>query len=168
MGVGKSTLARGIAARRRLALNLDIDDLRMRLGEWRDEPASKQIARSLGFGLASSHLQDGHDVVLPALICRFEVIDHVAAIAAAAGATFTEVVLVAPVDEILARLVTSRSVQAPHPRDGVQDDEFREHVEFALRELRQRASTRPGVHLIHVAGMDSDAALARVCSAIAW
>ena len=167
MGVGKSTIARRLSARRDLALALDIDELRVRLGGWRERPESKQVARSLGFDLCRSHLEAGHDVVLPALICAFDVIDHVEELTLAAGAAYTEVVLVAPADEVLRRLVEQPSGE-PHPRDGLAPDEYRGHVEFALNALRNRANTRPNAHLIDLAGMDADRAVECVVQAIGW
>lgn len=167
MGVGKSTLARKLVGRRRLALDVDIDELRIRLGSWREDPESKPVARALGFGLTRNHLEAGHDVLLPALICRFDVIDQIEAIAMDVGAEFTEVVLVAPADEILERLATQESAE-PHPRDGLSVDEFRSHVEFALQELRRRAELRPNALLVDLSGLDAQGAVAIVSSAIGW
>lgn len=167
IGVGKSTLARGIVARRRLALEVDIDEIRVRLGSWREDPESKQVARALGFRRARSHLDSGFDVVLPQLLVRFEVIDHVEAIAQAAGAAFTEVVLVAPTDEILARLAEPSGIE-PHPRDHLGVPELRNHIEFAVEALRRRARERSNALLVDLTGMDAERALEQVCSAIGW
>jgi predicted kinase len=168
MGVGKSTIAASLVAQRRLALNVDIDELRVRLGGWQGNPDAKQVARSLGFGLAASHLRDGHDVVLPALFCDFGVIDKVAAIAKTAESTYTEVVIVASLDEVVARLVADRVASRPHPRDEIDDAEFVEHVRFALKVLTERAETRPRAHLINVSGMNAATAADAVCSAVGW
>lgn len=168
MGVGKSTLAANLVARRRLALNVDIDELRVRLGGWRESADSKPVARALGFGLAASHLRDGHDVVLPALVCDFAVIDKVQTITATAGAGFTEVVVVASLDEIVARLRSDRINSRPHPRDEVRDDHFVEHVRYALEVLTERAAKVPEIHLIDVTGLDALAAAESLSSAIGW
>ena len=165
-GVGKSTVSAGLIERRALALNVDIDELRMRLGGWRDHPEAKAVARSLGFGLAKNHLDAGHDVVMPQLLCRFEVIDQLSFLATSSGAAFVEVVLVAPVEEILRRLTAGDD--SPHPRDHLSTDELRSHIEFADRELRRRADLAPDAVLVDVGYMREPDALSKVVSAIGW
>ena len=138
----------------------------MRLGGWRDEPEAKSVARSLGFGLARSHLEAGYDVVLPQLLCRFEVIDHLSSVASSAGAGFVEVVLVSPPEEILDRLTPGSD--SPHPRDHLSTDELRSHIDYALAELRRRVDDQPSALLIDIGGMPEGEALSKVCSAIGW
>ena len=168
MGVGKSTLAAALVAKRRLALNVDIDDLRVRLGGWAKDPDAKPVARSLGFGLAAKHLRDGYDVVLPALLCDFEVVDEVAALTTNAGAAYTEVVVVASLEEIVARLRADRTPARPHPRDSITDDDYLGHVRYALQVLTQRASERPSVRLVDISGLGASAAAEAVASAVEW
>lgn len=166
IGVGKSAIAGGLIASRRLALNLDIDELRVRLGGWRKDAEAKAVARSLGFGLARSHLESGYDVVLPQLLVRFEVIDEVASIAASAGAEFIEVVLVAPVQAILDRL--DGATATSHPRDHLSRDELRKHIDYALRELRRRVDVQPNALLVDTGDLGVDEARAAVQAAIGW
>ena len=138
----------------------------MRLGGWRDDPGAKPAARSLGFGLAEAHLEAGHDVVLPQLLCRFEVIDHLSSLAASSGAEFVEVVLVAPPEEIIGRLAGYGD--APHPRDHLSTDDLRSQIDFALGELRRRVELQPNALLVDVGGMQEGEAISKVCSAIHW
>lgn len=63
---GKSTVAAALVARRPLALNLDVDIVRGSLGQWRNTPADAGIAaRRLAIAMATTHLGQGHDVVVP-------------------------------------------------------------------------------------------------------
>jgi len=65
-GVGKSALARAYVATRPGALNLDIDILRTLLGgPWED---TAEAGRSLALTLIESHLDSGHEVVVPQLV----------------------------------------------------------------------------------------------------
>lgn len=166
IGVGKSTIADGLIGSRRLALHVDVDELRVRLGGWRNDTEAKSIARALGFGLARSHLESGYDVALPQLLVRFEVIDQVASIAASAGAEFIEVVLVAPVQEILNRL--DDTTVRPHPRDHLSREELREHIDYALKQLHRRVDVQPNALLVDVGNLGVDEARAAVQAAIRW
>jgi len=160
-GIGKSTIASGLVQRRPLALDLDIDQLRVRLGRWEDDEESKRLARSLGFGMASTHLAAGHDVVLPQLLVRFEVVDHLARLAHDAGAELVEVLLVAPVEEIVARFGGD---DGPHPRALFTLDELRAQVVDCLDRLRQRT----GANVVDVGGLGPGGALQRVAETIGW
>jgi predicted kinase len=92
--VGKSTLARRYAEEHRLALVLDIDQVRGMLGRWREDAgAAGLLARSVAIAAAQAHLASGHDVVVPQLVGRVEFIERLAATAAEAGAEFREVFL---------------------------------------------------------------------------
>jgi predicted kinase len=166
-GIGKSTIAKGLVARRSLALDLDIDELRVRLGNWQSEPESKKVARSLAFELARIHLEAGRDVVLPQLLVRRDVISQVEAIGAAAGAAFLEVILVAPAEEILDRLRIA-GAQESHPRGLFKLDELASQVTYALGELRSQAAARPEACLVDIGGADPAAALTRVVDRIGW
>ena len=165
-GVGKSTIAGGLIESRRLALNVDIDELRVRLGGWRNDTQAKPMARFLGFGLAKSHLESGFDVVLPQLLVRFEVIDQVASIAASVGAEFVEVVLVAPLQAILDRLTDS--TVTPHPGDHLSRDELRQRIGYSLQQLRRRVDVQPNALVVDIGDLGADEARAAVQAAIGW
>ena len=49
-GVGKSTVAAAIVADLPLALCIDIDVVRTRIGRWVEQPESKRLAREVGEG----------------------------------------------------------------------------------------------------------------------
>ena len=123
--VGKSTVAKALASRRPLALNLDIDDIRVRLGRWQELDESKGVARSLGFRLAEWHLAGGRDVILPQLLVRPEDVADLAGLAERAGAVFQEVVLHAPLETCLQRLAAHRGAASEeHPRFVFDDEEL--------------------------------------------
>ena len=166
LGVGKSTIADGLIGSRRMALNVDIDELRVRLGGWRNDPEAKPVARALGFGLVRSHLASGYDVVLPQLLVRFDVIEQLASVAAAASAEFIEVVVVAPVEDILDRLADTTA--RPHPRDHLSREELREQIEYALQQLRRRVDIQKKALLVDVGDLGVDKACAAVQAAIGW
>jgi predicted kinase len=93
-GVGKSTLARMFAEDHPLSLDLDIDRVRDLLGRWREHAAEAGLlARAVATAAARTHLAAGHDVVVPQYVARIEFIEHLAAVAAGAGARFHELVV---------------------------------------------------------------------------
>ena len=100
-GMGKSSLAEEYGRRRALALVIDIDQLRTRLGHWESRPESKTLARDLAVALAAAHLGAGHDVVVPQYVGRADFVERLEVVASDAGARFIEVILVG--DRTLAR-----------------------------------------------------------------
>lgn len=100
---GKSTIAAGLVARRPLTLNLDVDAVRNALGAWIEHPDESGLAaRRLALAMASTHLADGHDVVVPQLLARDTFIRELEAVAESAGARFVEVALVVERDDMVA------------------------------------------------------------------
>jgi predicted kinase len=93
-GCGKSTLARMYADEHPLALNLDIDRIRSLIGRWRDDPgAAGLLARAIALAAARAHLAAGHDVVIPQFLGRLTFLEQAEQVAAQAGASFHEIVL---------------------------------------------------------------------------
>lgn len=163
--VGKSSIAARLITTRPLAFNLDIDELRVRLGGWESDPESKRVARNLGFGLVAAHLGSGRDVVLPQLLLRTDAVEQFAGIATEAGGEFVEVVLVAPYEDLIERLRES-DVRQPHPRNVIEDIEPQLRDSLVL--LRQLAADRPSALLIDVGGLSLTEAADRVRGAIGW
>lgn len=152
---------------RPLALCLDIDALRVRLGQWRERNDSKQIARDLGFALVRRHLEGGHDVVLPQLIVREDVVAELENLATEAGASFAEVVLRADPEELAARVDLSRAAQAgEHPRDLFTASELAQQTEYALEVLAQMADRRTNAVVVDVSGMSLAEATAAVATVL--
>lgn len=165
-GVGKSAIAERLVEERPLALCLDIDVLRVRLGRWRERDDSKQIARNLGFDLARRHLGDGYDVVLPQLTVRDDVVDIIERTASQAGASFIEVILFAEPEELAARVEISRPHAGDHPRDLFTPAELAQQARHALEALRQIAARRPNAVVVDVSGMSLDQASVTVAAAL--
>ena len=64
--VGKSTLARRYAHDHPLTLVLEIDAVRAMLGSWLEEwERSGPAARQIALAMARTHLEAGHDVIVP-------------------------------------------------------------------------------------------------------
>jgi predicted kinase len=156
--VGKSTLARRFVERRPLALCVDVDALRASLGGWINEPESKGQARALAADMTAGHLRRGFDVVMPQLTVLGNLIDEYASIAADAGASFVEIVLIADPDELVARL-PAPDRDAPHPRDAFSPAELRGQMEYALRDLSEIAAARDFAHVLDVGGLSVGASL---------
>ena len=104
-GVGKSTLARRYADDHPLTLDLEIDGVRGMICSWLDEPTRSGLqARRLALAMARTHLEEGHDVIVPQLLTRREFVDELQALAESTGATFHELTLLDAKDAVLRRL----------------------------------------------------------------
>ena len=93
-GIGKSTLAQMYVDEHPGVLNLDIDRVGCLIGGWRtslDETVA--MARTIALGMAGTHLQAGHDVIVPQYVGRLSEIERFEAVARDNGATFWHVVL---------------------------------------------------------------------------
>ena len=103
--VGKSTIARRYADEHPLTLVLEIDLVRSLLGAWLEEwQRSGHVAREIALAMARTHLEAGHDVIVPQLLTRRPFVEALQATAEGAGATFYEIVLLDERDVVLARL----------------------------------------------------------------
>ena len=127
--VGKSTVARRYADDHPLTLVLEIDTVRALLGSWLDDPQrSGWAARMIALAMARTHLEAGHDVIVPQLLTRREFVELLRETTEAAGATFCELTLMDPRDIVLARLE-----QRSEPVGA-----------FSARALMARQGTTPG------------------------
>jgi predicted kinase len=115
-GVGKSALAQRYADEHPLALIVDIDSIRTRLGQWAVVDESKLVARDLALALIRAHLHEGRDVVVAQYLGRPEFREQLAHVARELGAPFVEVVLTDDADRITARF---RKRRAEHAAAGV-------------------------------------------------
>jgi predicted kinase len=103
--VGKSTLARRFADEHPLTLVLEIDMVRALLGAWLDEwQRSGTVARVIALAMARTHLEAGHDVIVPQLLARRPFVAELEATAETVDATFYEIALLDPREVVLARL----------------------------------------------------------------
>lgn len=119
-GSGKSTLAQRLVESRPLALLLDVDSLRGQLGQWRGNPQSAGVtARRIALEMARTHLEAGHDVVIPQFIERHGFIEDVSAVAHGTGADFVLVALVSSPEEAAARFERRVGSSDPNHQDAV-------------------------------------------------
>ena len=168
---GKSTLGRRWILGHPLALNLDIDVVRGLLGEWAETPHESGVAACrLAIAMASTHLADGHDVIVPQFFAREQFIVELDATARATSARFIEIALIVSRADTL-RAFSSRSA-AP---ENQQHRDARALLERsggldALGEMHDTFTklleTRPNAHRIDVVRGDVESTLALVESVI--
>lgn len=93
-GIGKTTIARRYVDEHPMALLLDIDTIRSLLGQWIDHQTPSGLqARKLALAMARTHLVDGHDVVVPQLVARPELLRELGQLADEVAAELFEIVL---------------------------------------------------------------------------
>jgi len=127
--VGKSTLARRYADAHPLTLVLEIDAVRALLGSWLEEwQRSGHAARLIALAMARTHLEAGHDVIVPQLLTLRPFTEILRETTEAAGATFYEFALIDPREVVLARLEQRRE------SDGA----------FSSRALMEKQGNEPG------------------------
>ena len=66
--------------------------------------ASGWAARTIALAMARTHLEAGHDVIVPQLLTRREFVEMLRETTESAGAAFSELTLMDPRDVVLARL----------------------------------------------------------------
>lgn len=165
-GVGKSTLARRYVDDHPPALSLDLDDVRRMLGGWRDDPVEAGLlARALSLAMARTHLQGGHDVVLPQYLGRPDFLAEAEQVARDTGAEFVEVVLMDGRDEAVRRF-TERAIETPaHADAALMMERFggRPALEAMYDRLLLVLSHRPSARVIQSRDGGADEAYAELC-----
>jgi predicted kinase len=168
--VGKSTLAQRFLEDHPLALLVEVDALRMSLGQWRELDDSKLAARTLALALVDAHLEQGLDVVVPQYLGRPELIEALAAVAASHHARFVEVFLMDDKPEVVRRFLARRDELARsgemHPEGDVPLGDVEADADDWLARLDQIRSMRPDTRLI-AAGEGLDAAYAALLAQLA-
>jgi len=168
---GKSTLARRLVETRPLALNLDIDVVRGLLGGWMEDPnAGGLAARSLALAMASTHLDRGHDVVIPQFLARVEFIDELQRVTVAAGALFVEIALTLGRDEALRAFDRRRAAPGDHTHADaaalVDRSSEPDPVGAMYDRFNEALALRPDAKRVAVEIGDIDGTLERVRTAI--
>src|SRR5690349_932231 len=103
-GIGKSTLSTLYADRNPGTRNLDVDALHRLVRGWQDEETDTwPIVWSLVWAMAKTHLEGGHDVVLPQYHAKVDEVIELERLAHQHGAAFREVVLLDDRDAAIAR-----------------------------------------------------------------
>jgi len=164
-GVGKSTVARRWAADHPGTLVLDVDLLRTLVGGWADDYArAGALVRPVALAAITAYLAEGQDVVLPQLIARRDELARFRA--AAEGADYRHLVLVAPPDE-LARRFRERPAGGPDDPTAVVARHVDEHGGDALlrrydADVRALAAGDAGALLVETVAGDLEATYAAV------
>ena len=156
--MGKSSLAEEFAKGRPLALVVDIDLLRTQLGQWKERPESRLVARDLAIALIESHLGQDHDVVVPQFLGRVDFIERLELVALAAGARFVEVMLVGELASAEERFRERRARLAgrPHPENDLSDREVESTIAAAADALANVSHRRSRVHRVAASGDVND------------
>ena len=153
---GKSTLARRYVQEHPLSLNLDVDRIRDLIGGWLDQPhAAGLLARAVALAAARTHLQAGHDVVIPQFLARAEFVEQLDQLAGEVGADFHEIVLLDSKDEVLRRFAERTRIAADPAHVQVHQLLQRHGGVAALSAMYDRLldliATRPAAKVIHSA-----------------
>jgi predicted kinase len=168
-GVGKSSLAQRYADEHPLALIIDIDSIRTRLGRWAEFDESKLVARDLALALARAQLLNGYDVIVPQYLGRPEYRERLQLLATENDVPFVEVLLTDDAERIVARFRKRRaeyaSTGAGHPEGDLGDEAVATEVSRANDHLLRDAITR-GV-LVVSAGGGTDASYMALCDGLA-
>ncbi|AKU15973.1 AAA family ATPase [Luteipulveratus mongoliensis] len=145
--VGKSTLAARYADDHPLALNLDLDRVHLLLGGADDNALDGYMAtRDLAAAMARTHLQAGHDVVVPQYLARPLFLERLEALAGEIGAAFHEIVLLDSLQRLEARFA-HRSATSAEPEHQLAARAVATGGEQSLPAMRARlvelVATRP-------------------------
>ena len=169
---GKSTIATRLVAARPLALNLDVDAVRGALGSWVEQPHESGLAaRRLAIAMATTHLQDGYDVIVPQLLARDTFVLELETVAEQTQARFVEVALLTGRDDTIRAFETrSASPENQQHRDAQQLVE-KSSGDAGLGEMYDRLidflDTRPNVRRVEVIRGDIESTLRLVEASIA-
>lgn len=166
--VGKSTLARRYVDGHPGTLALDLDVLAGLIGGWRENFSTAWgIARAHGWALATAHLREGYDVVLPQLVTSYDRGGpEFEEAAREADATYIEVALLVDDEEHLQRL-----------RDKQPTNEIEIHIQTILeapgdlvdrirQHLAEYLADRPHTIRLDTTGLGEDASYARFLHAL--
>ncbi len=103
---GKSMLAGMYADDHPMTLVLDIDDIRGRISHWQDHSREAGLqARVMAMAMARVHVSKGYDVIVPQAYGVITFLEAWEALAKERGATYFEVMLVLPKEEVMKRYV---------------------------------------------------------------
>jgi predicted kinase len=146
--IGKSTLAQKYIDNHPMALKLDIDQLWFMLGQWQaSRPKSTDQKMKLAYVMAGLHLQDGYDVVVAQDLDNISYYKIFEKIAEACHANMYEILLDAPVQEVIERCI-QRGKASGYPTGfrpgGILESEGREAKIASMHATAQKVcSMRP-------------------------
>ncbi len=171
-GIGKSTLARRYAEDRPGTLVLDIDLVRSLLGGWQEDfVRAGRRARPLALAMLRTHLDGGHDVVLPQLLADPRELERFTSAAAEVDAEVVEVLLLDQRDAVVERF-RRRGETDPDPwHERVRAIVDAEGGDRVLRHYHDRllalVELRPRTRVVPTTWGEVDAAYSAVLAACA-
>ena len=167
--VGKSTLARRYADEHQGTLALDLDVLAGLIGGWRENfSIAWGIARAHGHALATRHLHEGYDVILPQLATSHDRGPAFEEAAHEAGAAYIEVALLVHDQEHLQRLRGKQPANEIEARiqAGLEDPES-DLVDRIRRHLAEYLADRPHTIRLDTTGLGEDESYQALLNALA-
>lgn len=103
-GMGKTTIAQRYVDEHPMALNLDIDNIWIMMGQWQASRPYSDIQKvKYAYAIAQMHLAEGYDVVVPNLMESLEQYEMFEKIAKANRALLKEVVLLSSREDAIER-----------------------------------------------------------------
>lgn len=169
---GKSTIATRLVAERPLALNLDVDAVRGALGSWIEQPHESGLAaRRLAIAMATTHLAEGHDVIVPQLLMRETFALELEVAAGRSDARFVEIALMAgrpdTIDAFESRSASPENQQHRDAQRLVEQSGGPQQVGEMHDRLVEFLATRPNARRVEIVRGDIETTLRRVEAAIA-
>jgi predicted kinase len=168
-GVGKSSLAQRYADEHPLALIIDIDSIRTRLGQWAVVDESKLVARDLALALARAQVLNGYDVIVPQYLGRPEYRERLRLLAEENNVPFVEVLLTDAADRIVRRFRQRRAeyadTGAQHPEGDLSGEAVATEITRANDALLRDATSRAVLVISATAG--TDASYVALCDGLA-
>lgn len=141
LGSGKSTLAKKYAENHPLALALDIDIIRLMLGEWRDHAEdSAQLSKRMAEEMSRINLSEGHDVIIPQIYRRESYLDALQRVADETDSDYFEIILLLDKEEAIDRFMSYKSI---HPGGLIDRGGGVSRLEHMYDEMVELASKRP-------------------------
>lgn len=168
---GKSTMAMRLVAARPLALNLDVDAVRGALGSWIEQPHESGLAaRRLAVAMATAHLTEGHDVIVPQLLMRDTFVQELKEVARLTRARFVEIALTTgradTIDAFQRRSAAPENQQHRDAQRLVDQSGGREQIGELHDRLIEFLDIRPDARRVEIIRGDIEATLRLVEAAI--
>ncbi|NMM92067.1 hypothetical protein B2J88_48765 [Rhodococcus sp. SRB_17] len=160
-GIGKSTIAQMYADRHPGVLNLDTDHVVSLIGGWQENFWTALVAaRQLAISMAQTHLQTGHDVVMPQLVTRHAEIEGFETATNNIGSEYVEIALTSEKHQALARFA-ERNTHANSPRQHQLDQVIAQNGGPILLarihdHLTEYLQTRPHCRVLDAGGHNPD------------
>ncbi len=165
LGSGKTTLARKYIDSHAMTLNVEVDDIKRSMGDYRsNNKLAQQLAREVCFSMIQTHLKSGKDVIFPHGITNSELFERIDIIVDATGSRLIETLIDPSFEEVLKRYIERGQSQGFADGFDPQSNIAQSGREQKLRELYDRimsiACARPKTLRIDTFGKSIDVSMA--------